>query len=227
MPQVREFWCPGRHILFGQRINALFSTWLLAVRRLEAMRVVPDRLDPALMEETLQLWEKQVCGSFPAWGNLQVYWDLFSAVGVELSPCDTVIFNHRALHPSEVHYIHGCLSVEECDDVSFHLDSPDGDVLIGLAPRRPIHDDDSLIYLADNAYVIWPCKGEVTFDETTLVYSDPFTSGVVRCVRDRVEGTISFVVNGKNWGVAFSGVGDEALYALAILGNKSSVELLS
>ena len=47
-------------------------------------------------------------------------------------------------------------------------------------------------------------------------YSSPVPDGaIVECVRDRVNRTISFVVNGVDQGVAFTGVPDEELHALA------------
>ena len=41
----------------------------------------------------------------------------------------------------------------------------------------------------------------------------------VRCVRDVAAGTISFVVNGVNKGIAFTGVPAGDLYAIATLGD--------
>ena len=49
-------------------------------------------------------------------------------------------------------------------------------------------------------------------------YTQAVTVGsTVRCVRDLTAGTISFVVNGVNKGVAFTGVPPGDLYAVAEL----------
>lgn len=56
----------------------------------------------------------------------------------------------------------------------------------------------------------------------------PLTNGVVHCIRDRTRGSITFVVDGHDCGIAYEGVPDDVvLHAVAALGwSCDSVELL-
>ena len=62
-----------------------------------------------------------------------------------------------------------------------------------------------------DGYLYGSGKSNTAYTQTVTVGS------TVRCVRDLAAGTISFVVNGVNKGVAFTGVPPEDLYAAADL----------
>ena len=74
------------------------------------------------------------------------------------------------------------------------------------------------IYDQAGAYMLYCNNGYLWGSGKNTAYTQTVNFGsTVRCVRDLAAGTISFVVNGVNKGVAFTGVPPEDLYAVADL----------
>lgn len=91
-------------------------------------------------------------------------------------------------------------------------------VCIGFA-REGLDFTETRHVTRDGVYTLVPHVGKLfgTLDRTMPeVYCPLFTHGMVRCVADRLNGTISYHVDGVDQGVAWRGVAPGPLHAVVI-----------
>lgn len=184
-------WSPKEHSQFGLGLNALFGTWLLAIRALENAGQI-EALDLALQEEMLSAWcsvpKVSLCIFIYKVGNLETYsqlrWD-----PAHLSPALTLSHNDMrvtctAPRGNSLFYSQGCLSLLPISsEVVFHVRAcAPPNALFGLFDRRNYGRGNQL-FNARGAYLLDPVHGAV------------FTNGVRRNLRLRLpQGTVKFII---------------------------------
>ena len=88
-----------------------------------------------------------------------------------------------------------------------------GDLFIGFILPQVFNPTGHTIHRI-GAYMLWPCRGVMYGTRADgIKYCPPFFSGTIRCTIDRVACTISFVVNGVDYGIAWRDVDGQPLHA--------------
>lgn len=195
---------------WGDAFNRVVGTFLLALRRMTARGEIVT-MDPAVLEEALMQLMRP-----------RVKWR--SNPDVAMSP-DSRSFTVAG------RWSKGgwCNSISEdaTNDFTVRFESVD---TRGEAIALPINESGELFIgfisplvfskqshgiTTMGAYALWPTRATLygTGHNGTL-YCPPFGSpGLVRCVADRAAKTISFVVNGVPYGIAWREVEDRPLHA--------------